>query len=526
MGKPRAAPWPLAARDTALVQGQATIDRDGKRVVEEFARRMQIAGWATGAIGCSIGFATIGFLIPIFIDADDGERLGLLNAPLVALSIVIGGLAANAYMGRRRARALAWLEEGREPDAEEHQRTLRLPLESALCMLALWWIFLPFFVALNWVAHSAAFAAVVGGTMALGGEATAALLYLLSERIMRPVTARALAARLPERPVAPGVRGRLAIAWAFGTGAPLLGIAVVAIGGAVKGDVDAAYISGAVLFLGAVAYGVGLLATLTAARSIADPVTAVRDGLDRIEAGDLEARLEIDDGSEVGLLQAGFNRMADGLRERERIRDLFGRQVGRDVARAALAGGTRLGGEERHVGALFIDLVGSTSMALAMPPTEVVALLNRFFRVVVEVVEGEGGFVNKFEGDAALCVFGAPVACDDPAGEALRAARELDRRLREEVPELQFGIGVSAGTAIAGNVGAEQRFEYTVVGDPVNEAARLCELAKEGPGRVLASASARRSAAPEEARAWSDEETVTLRGRDRETGLSRPRAVA
>ena len=94
-------------------------------------------------------------------------------------------------------------------------------------------------------------------------------------------------------------------------------------------------------------------------------------------------------------------------------------------------GGTRLGGEEREIGALFVDIVGSTSMAMAMPPTEVVQLLNRFFRVVVEVVEAEGALVNKFEGDAALCVFGAPVPRDDPAGDALRAARELARRLAQ-----------------------------------------------------------------------------------------------
>ncbi len=134
--------------------------------------------------------------------------------------------------------------------------------------------------------------------------------------------------------------------------------------------------------------------------------------------------MAIDDASEVGRLQAGFNRMAEGLRERERIRDLFGRQVGHDVARAALRDGTRLGGEEREIGALFVDLTGSTSMALAMPPTEVVRLLNKFFRVVIEAIESEGGLVNKFEGDAALGVFGAPDRERRPGGPgALRRAR-------------------------------------------------------------------------------------------------------
>ena len=102
--------------------------------------------------------------------------------------------------------------------------------------------------------------------------------------------------------------------------------------------------------------------------------------------------------------------------------------------------------------------------------------------------------MNKFEGDAALCVFGAPVPRDDPAGDALRTARELAARLTRDVPEIDFGIGISAGVAVAGNVGAEHRFEYTVIGDPVNEAARLSELAKQRPERVLASEAALRAA--------------------------------
>lgn len=232
--------------------------------------------------------------------------------------------------------------------------------------------------------------------------------------------------------------------------------------------------------------------------------------------------MRVDDGSEVGQLQAGFNRMTEGLRERKRIRDLFGRQVGEEVARAALSEGVRLGGEEREIAALFVDLVGSTSLALALPPTEVVRVLNRFFRVVVEVVEAEGGLVNKFEGDAALCVFGAPVAGEDSAGDALRAARRLAARLSTELPEIDFGIGSSAGVAVAGNVGAEQRFEYTVIGDPVNEAARLAELAKQRPERVLASSAALTRASPAEAAAWSLTEAAVLRGRVAPTQLAHP----
>jgi adenylate cyclase len=147
----------------------------------------------------------------------------------------------------------------------------------------------------------------------------------------------------------------------------------------------------------------------------------------------------------------------------------------------------------------------------------VVALLNRFFSVVVDVVEEHGGWINKFEGDAALAVFGAPVEHPDPAGGALAAARVLAGRLPVEVPEVAVGIGVSAGDAVAGNVGSMRRFEYTVIGDPVNEAARLTELAKDHPGRAVASEATVLAAAEDERAHWERDREVALRGRDEPT---------
>jgi adenylate cyclase len=348
-------------------------------------------------------------------------------------------------------------------------------------------------------------------------------MYLLAERVLRPLTAIALTAREPSRELALGIHKRLLFTWSFGTGVPIEGVLIVGIVGATKSGVSTTDVATACIFLASVATVVGLFATLMAARAIADPMTSMKSALARVAEGDLEANVPITDASELGLLQAGFNRMAEGLREREQIRELFGRHVGHDVAKAALDGGVRFSGEERVIGALFVDLVGSTSMALAMPPTEVVRLLNRFFRVVVEVVQEEGGLVNKFEGDAALCVFGAPVASHDPAGQALHAARVLAERLESEVPEIGFGIGVSAGKAVAGNVGAENRFEYTVIGDPVNEAARLCDLAKDRDSHVLASDAAFDRASEAEREAWSIGERTVLRGRLDATGLAVPR---
>jgi adenylate cyclase len=212
--------------------------------------------------------------------------------------------------------------------------------------------------------------------------------------------------------------------------------------------------------------------------------------------------------------------MVAGLREHERLRDLFGRHVGEDVARQAIERGVELGGEVREAAVLFVDVVGSTTIAASRPPAEVVGMLNSFFRVVVEVVTRHGGWVNKFEGDAALCVFGAPLPIDDPAGAALAAGRELRDRLAAELPGVPVGIGISAGRVVAGNVGAEERYEYTVIGDPVNEAARLTELAKRREGHLLASESVLARARSEEVERWHLDGTVELRGRPEPTRVA------
>ena len=126
------------------------------------------------------------------------------------------------------------------------------------------------------------------------------------------------------------------------------------------------------------------------------------------------------------------------------------------------------------------------------------------------MTQAHGGLVNKFAGDAALCVFGAPLAREDPAGSALAAGREMCEAARLT---LDAAIGVSAGTVVAGNVGTADRYEYTVIGDPVNEASRLTELAKEHNGRLLASEAAVQRASAAEAERWKLTDEVQLRGR-------------
>jgi adenylate cyclase len=264
----------------------------------------------------------------------------------------------------------------------------------------------------------------------------------------------------------------------------------------------------------------------TAARSISEPLDAIRGAVARVQRDELDVDVPVDDGGEVGQLQAGFNRMVAGLRDRRALEDLFGRHVGTEVASLAREQGVHLGGERREASVVFVDLVGSSRLAQSRPADAVVGLLNMFFAAVVDRIEQEGGWVNKFEGDAALCVFGAPADQPDHATRALRAARTLRRDLLALSlmhPELVAGIGVSAGDVAAGNVGAAHRYEYTVIGDPVNEASRLTEAAKARPGGVLASEEAVARASAEERKRWVVADELAFRGRSQPTLAYEPR---
>ena len=504
-----ARPAPLAR----LIDGRP--GESGRAIAARAALLATPAVILSNVIGAVVVFVLIVWVLPT-PDVEDRTRVILVN--LVAAGIyVLAALVVGTIWGLARLRkAHRWLLEDRPPEEDERRMTLRVPRRHMRVNAALWLGATVAFTVLN-LQYSGILAVLVGMTILLGGVTTSAATYLLTERVTRAANARALAHSPPDRPMLPGVTTRAMLAWALGGGVPMLGLALVAIvvlGGRAVGEDRLALTA---LALSALSLAVGAFITWQAARTTAAPVMAVRDAQRKVEGGDLEAEVPVFDASELGLLQEGFNRMAQGLREREELRDLFGRQVGEDVAREALERGIELGGEELEIAVVFVDLVGSTDLAERESPSEVVKRLNDFFGVVVDVVESHGGAINKFEGDAALAVFGAPVPAEDAAGSALATARELSRRLPDEVADLEAGIGVSAGRAVAGNVGAESRFEYTVIGDPVNEASRLCDLAKDKKGRVLASAAAVERASEDEAKHWELGEEVELRGRSRPT---------
>jgi adenylate cyclase len=503
--------------------------------ISEFARWVARTPWPVFTLGMLqadvIGaLFVLGFLR---FGLPPEDRIQLQDLPAANLAVFLSYLFVSftfaSYVTLRMLiPVMRWqrrdmLLGNRDPADTEvaRMRALKMPFYRSLISATNWLLGSVVFIVASWPVASKS-APVVAVATALGATATAIIGYLQSERVLRPVAVAALRGGVPENFHAAGVILRQVLTWLLSTGVPVLAIVLALVASKFAIIAPAERLTTTILLLAISALVIGLSGTLLVAMSIADPLRQLRWALGEVQRGNYNAHMQIYDASELGLLQGGFNDMVRDLAERQRLRDLFGRYVGEDVARRALERGTELGGQEREVAVLFVDLVGSTHLAATRPAAEVVSLLNDFFRVVVDAVNRHGGFVNKFQGDAALAIFGAPIEHPDASGAALAASRELHDELIDVLGEIEFGVGVSAGRAIAGHIGAQARFEYTVIGDPVNEAARLTELAKLEKGHVLASAIAVREAVDSEALCWDVAETVELRGRTEPTQLARP----
>lgn len=437
----------------------------------------------------------------------------LVTTSIMVLFAAIAGVTVGALVQRR---TLRWLLRGERPSAAEARWAVRMPLHMAVIAVALWLLGgLVIGIAAGTVGEDAQTVLGLSGGIVLAALASAGITYLLVGRVNQPVARLALAANPPQAAPVFGVRWRLLIIWLLTSGTPIVGLVLVLTAPKGKTHIIAVGVVVAVVTL-----VLGGLSTSLAARAIGAPLRGLVDDLHRVGRGDLDVAVQIEDAGEVGLLQAGFNDMVAGLRERERIQDLFGRHVGPAVAAQAISDGVTLIGEARDVVALFVDITASTRLTRETEPVAFVAMLNRFFGVVVEEVEGHGGLLNKFEGDAALCIFGAPDELVDPATAALRTARAIRDRVAA-MGELEIGIGVASGPVIAGQIGAPSRLEYTVIGDAVNEAARLTDLAKRVDGHILATAPTVEAAAEAERGGWVAGRALRLRGRDAPTSTYR-----
>jgi len=272
-------------------------------------------------------------------------------------------------------------------------------------------------------------------------------------------------------------------------GALYLGFSEEAITAALASARNQALLITLLMVLAGLAGAVGLAALLSR------PIFRLVQATGAIAAGNFNIALPVASRDELGVLTESFNRMARSLREKEMIKRAFTRYVAREVVEEILKDPENLvlSGERRQVTVLFCDVRGFTPMSERLAPEEVVLLLNDFYNLMIETTFKFDGTLDKFLGDAVMAVFGAPMAHPDHSARAIRTALAMqagisglnEKRARDGKEAISVGIGVSAGEAVAGTVGTEDRMEYTVIGDSVNLAARLESNAK--PGQILIS---------------------------------------
>lgn len=251
-------------------------------------------------------------------------------------------------------------------------------------------------------------------------------------------------------------------------------------------------IHGGVIFVSILLMLIAFIITHGLSRLILNPLKKLTEASKRIQKGDYKSRVGIVTSDELGALADSFNDMADSLAEKEFMRDTFGKIVDPEVRDYLMSGagkeslGAALGGETREVTVLFCDIRSFTAMSEKMDASEVVQLLNKYFTALGKCIAAHHGIINKYIGDAIMAIFGAPVKSENSARDAFLAALDMRKALvevnegfkAEGFPEVHFGIGIHTGPVFAGTIGAENRMEYTVIGDTVNTASRLESLCK------------------------------------------------
>jgi adenylate cyclase len=351
----------------------------------------------------------------------------------------------------------------------------------------------------------------VFGTTVIAGGVTTAFIFFASEHAWR----RRLPDFFPEgdlRAVAGvprlGVRIRLLTIFLLVGVVPLAVLGILAYGRALDllgADpvTAAAIVDGlrlTILFILAVGIVAAVALSVFAANSVAAPLKDVEGAMAEVERGRLNGHCPVVTTDEIGAVAEGFNRMLHGLREREMVKETFGKYVTPEVRDEILAG--RISGEGALTEAtiLFADLRDFTPWVEASEPRQVVRDLNEYFTEMAQAIRAHQGLVLQFIGDEIEAVFGAPIAHAGHAALAVRAALEMRRRLRERnarreaagQPVFRHGIGIHTGTVLAGSIGGAGRLSYALVGDPVNLASRIQGLTKDFKVDILISDATRR----------------------------------
>ncbi len=230
-------------------------------------------------------------------------------------------------------------------------------------------------------------------------------------------------------------------------------------------------------FYGAVII-LSLIAVFALARSITNPLASLASAVQKIEKGNYDLKVNVKSRDEIGRLASMVNSMAKGLIEKEKVRDLLGKVVSKQIAQQLLSNPIELGGEEKVVTILFSDIRGFTTYCEGLPPKQVLEELNRVLSTVSNIVESYDGVVDKFQGDAVMALFGAPVTGALDAPNAMKAALDIVQALDTVDGSLSACVGINTGLVVAGNLGSDNRLNYSVIGDAVNLCARLESLTR------------------------------------------------
>jgi len=226
------------------------------------------------------------------------------------------------------------------------------------------------------------------------------------------------------------------------------------------------------------------------------PIRLLARGVSAIASGNFDQRIDIKRRDELGDLTDAFNNMAHSLKEKEMIKGAFSKYVTKSVMERILQhqDGLKLGGEKKVVTVFFSDIRGFTPMSEVLSAEEVVHLLNEYFTAMTAIIFKYEGTIDKFMGDAIMAVYGAPIDLKDHAERAVFAAIEMSVKMKELQAkwrsegkrEVNIGIGINTGEVVVGNIGSNERMEYTSIGDNVNLTQRLESVAEKG--QILISA--------------------------------------
>jgi adenylate cyclase len=475
------------------------------------ARARRIGGFIARTQGRNVLGAVLAFLYFRVIDPLASERpVGWADVAFFAGAFTVLSVIGVA-LGTRAARPL--LQPERHEPREVRRAAIMLPYTMAAMALVGWALAgVIFGVFWPWVTDVLSVRSALRGLFGitiLGGGVTATFIFLSTERRWR----EELPAFFPDGALSdvadvPRLRVRLRLLAVFflTSGVPLVLLAIVAyrrtaLVAADPGRADALLTE--TLVVVAFLVGVGLWAaiglSLFVANSVAGPLRELEGLMARVARGDLDARAPVVSNDEIGSLAEGFNRMVAGLKERDFVKDTFGKYVTREIRDEILSGRVGLEGEQREVSILFADLRDFTPWVEATEPREVVRELNRYFGEMEAAVRRHGGLVLQFIGDEIEAVFGAPVPAADHAECAVRAALDMRAgleafnasRVAAGKPPLRHGIGVHTGTVLAGSIGGADRLSYALVGDAVNLASRIQDLTKAAGADILISATTR-----------------------------------